>query len=640
MTSRSSLSPVLLVHAVLCGTGESVPAAEGMGGGPQKSPKELEKAAAAGDSEAQYQLAQLALGRAYRDPASREQRLPLAEKWLTRAAEKGLGEAWLELGHLCVEGGPGVLQDLARARECYRKADEMGRESVWNPLGGVFRWGKGGLAADWPRSLDYYRKAAREGDRDSQYVVGQFHEYGIGTDADLSRAVPWYTRAARQSDHWAEEKLGWLYEHGTGVPRDREQALEWYKKSKQHGGFCWLHLVRLKDPETLMQRAAHREPEPTPPPLEVSLETDKAEYELDDVIVIGIRYRNVGKQTYEFGDWHEGRFHHLFTVRDEEGRELPNPYAEPIRSRVVNAMVTCQKMEPGATWVRKHTLNQCVHLEKPGTYTVRFGESKPLALKIREGDPEKRRRDIRRLVDAYSAGKGFPEGLTPPAECYGGSLDVLQRLVFYNEPTLRPFFLDVLPHDVNSFAETGLRALPDRAGVLRALEARLEQPEKYPSLGLLYAYLRLAGLDDSDVFKERGPGRLDGWKREQEICRKYRDKALDVVRRDTRYRYAYLVPGLLGGSDDLFLVGYLIRCRPDLGLVRGCAGAIGRVKLGREHVPFLESLLGVERDWAITDAAIVQLVRLDRARYLPVLKERPKDFSPEIIKLLLEPDEE
>jgi hypothetical protein len=64
------------------------------------------------------------------------------------------------------------------------------------------------------------------------------------------------------------------------------------------------------------------------------------------------------------------------------------------------------------------------------------------------------------------------------------------------------------------------------------------------------------------------------------------------------------------------------------------------VKLGREHVPFLETLLTVQHDWGVTDSAILQLVRLDRDRYLPELKAHPEKFSPEVRKLLLEPPEE
>ena len=55
---------------------------------------------------------------------------------------------------------------------------------------------------------------------------------------------------------------------------------------------------------------------------------------------------------------------------------------------------------------------------------------------------------------------------------------------------------------------------------------------------------------------------------------------------------------------------------------------------------FLESLLGGERDWDIADAGILQLVRMDRPRYLPELKAHKERFSPAVAKLLLEPEED
>src|SRR5262249_327930 len=160
--------------------------------------------------------------------------------------------------------------------------------------------------------------------------------------------------------------------------------------------------------------------------------------------------------------------------------------------------------------------------------------------------------------------------------------------------------------------------LPDRAAVLQALEERLEQPEKYRTPELLHSYKRLAGLAYEDWFGE--PDRLDNWKRAEELEQRLHARALEVLRGDAHSRSGEWVPGLLHGSDDLFLIDYVIRCRPNLDLIRRCAAALGKVHLGREHIPFLESLLRVERDWDVTDAAIVQLVRLDRARYLPALE--------------------
>src|SRR5262249_45486038 len=150
MTSVNSWSHLVLVFALLCASCEDVAAEQPPSMEAKKSRQELEKAAARGDAEAQFQLgvleneskpveglrkalpwfrkaarqghvrAQYELGIAYFESHGDEQNLPRAEKWLKRAADQGHVEAWLKLGHLYAEGGPGVLQDLASARECYR----------------------------------------------------------------------------------------------------------------------------------------------------------------------------------------------------------------------------------------------------------------------------------------------------------------------------------------------------------------------------------------------------------------------------------------------------------------------------------------------------------------------------------------
>lgn len=663
------------------------------GSEPTQARKDLEKAAANGEAEAQYQLGLLMLrertgGQSDHDAASwfrkaaeqghkkaqfelgtfleslgREE-LHRAERWLTRSAAQGHGPAWLALGDLYARGGLGVLQDQARAQECYQRADANGDAEVWFALGNVYRWGRDGTAEHMPRAFEYYMKAARHGHAFAQYLVGECYQYGLGTAPNLPRAVECYKQAAKLGDDYACEKLGWLYEHGIGVARDREQAIAWYRKCEQHGGFCGFHLLRLKDPDREKQNKEELERERQRARIikdvEITLEPEKAEYELDDLIIISVRYRNVGNETYSFVEHHRGGFQHEFAVTDADGRRLPNPYTNLRTVQGGSFMSSTHVLEPGKTLVLKKTLNQCVHFEKPGTYTVTRTESlypgrrgwpndvdercravgTPLTLKIKNKcDLERRQQDIERLVQAYWAGAGFPGGMARTAERFGGRLDVIRRLVFYNEPKLLPFFLDALEkEDVNRFIEAGLQALPDRAAVLKALEERLDHPEKYQVHRLLRTYCYLAGYGIREFGGE--PRLLDDSEDEEKITRRVQGKVLQLLKADKEYQYGRLVPGLLGGRDDLFLIDYLSKSRPNLDLVRQCAWTIQKVKLGPEHIPFLESLLKVERNWSVTDAAMVQLVRLDRARYLPHLKARPENFSPEVVKFLLEPSKD
>ena len=316
-------------------------------------------------------------------------------------------------------------------------------------------------------------------------------------------------------------------------------------------------------------------------------------------------------------------------------------------------------------------MNECVRFDRPGTYTVsafgfvRLGTSThsvenirrpkavPLALRIRDFDRERRARDIEALVSAYLSGGRLPRGLPFEKQLYHVSSKlrdspfnrperyrIARLLAFFGEPSLTPFFLDVLEHkDANGYAYYGLVGMPDRAAVVEAFKERLEHPEKHNATKLLGHFTRLLRAEPFNL--DRG---LTDWKTEEDLRMRHEEKALGLLKGDMEHRYAYLVPGLLGGTEDLFLVDYVLRSKPDRDLLRRSSGAIKRVNLGREHIPFLEPMLEVRRDWCTTDAAIAQLVRLDREKYVPVLLEdknrKDRRFSPEAHKLLETPPEE
>lgn len=396
--------------------------------------------------------------------------------------------------------------------------------------------------------------------------------------------------------------------------------------------------------------------------VETTLVAGKAEYEIGEPIEILIAYRNVGKGTYSVEEDHFGIFHSAFEVTDKDGRVLPNPY-EDVRPFCLNGPVSKHVLKPGDKVRIWRTLNECVRFDRPGTYTVlafgfvRLGTSThsventrrpkavPLALRIRDFDRGKRARDIEALVSAYRNKGRLPRGLPFEKQLYHVSSElrgspfnrperymIVRLLAFFGEPSLIPFFLDVVESaDWNGNAVNGLAAIRDRKAVLKAFEERLDQPEKYNSTKLLDWHLRLAVPDKG--WKVKG-----AWKAREELGAKYRARAMKLLKGDKEYRYAYLVPRLLGRGEDLFLVDYALRSGPDREMLRQCSGAIKRVRLGREHIPFLEPMLEIRRDWSITDAAITQLVRLDREKYLPVLREDAlageRRFSPEAHRLL------
>jgi WD40 repeat protein len=302
-------------------------------------------------------------------------------------------------------------------------------------------------------------------------------------------------------------------------------------------------------------------------------------------------------------------------------------------------------------------LNRSVACDKSGVYKItttayvaagadggRHGAGglackvQPLKITLRAGDPKKRAATIQSLIQAYRSGRRPPEEFKRHADI-GDCNENLRFLMLYRDSSVIPLFLDVLEKargssdDGSYYALIGLDGMPDREQVLRAFEERLEHPEKHNTPALVHEYLHHAGPAEQE---ELAPNDWRSWKHDTEITHRFHAKALRLLRQDKEYRYAYLVPGLVGGSEDAFLVDYLLRCKRGFDFVNG-AWALQRVQVAREHLPVLESILPRTAGYShIADAVIIQLVSMDRKRYLPELAKDPERFSPEIRKLLEE----
>ncbi|MBI3407914.1 MAG: SEL1-like repeat protein [Planctomycetes bacterium] len=693
MSSRKSLV-LLVIFLALFATIETCDAPAKAQDETAKQRVDFEKAAAEGDAEAQYQLglralkdegeskrnyrhallwffkaakqghgsAQFELGYSYLSGyRGLDQDYRKAVRWLARAAEQGHTQAWLELGTCHAQGGYGIFQDRAQALACFQKAEEKGGAEACHELGNVYRQGRGAIAPDWPKALAYYLKAAEKGHLEACNAAAECYEFGIGTAPDLIQAVGWYLKAAEKGCVEAQEKVALCYEQGVGVPKDLAKAKAWYAKadSAAKTGIqkSVLSFKRMR------RTNAQAKPEPVTitevkkpvfaEGVEVTLQTDKAEYETHDFIQVTITFKNNGKRTYSFTERHtEGSGHH-FEAKDAEGRVLPYPYAVRKRHGPTHGggMSSVRILRPGEQIERKQLLNRSVYFDTPGVYSIttrasvvegmtggwkngaEYVECKvvPKQITLRAADKDRRAAAIESLVRAHGANAPLPEEFRAIAP----SGSALALLMLYREPALMPFFMDILENatgrsaDGAYYARIAINALPDQAAVLREFERCLEHPEKYNTPKLLWYYLQHTAPDE-DWFGLQGWG---PWKREQEITRKYRDKALRLLHEDKKCQYAYLVPDLLGGSEDAFLVDYLMRAKSDFNFVNG-SYTLQRVKVAREHIPHLESLLETGKGWHIADAAILHLVNFDRRRYLPELSKHLDRFSAETRKLL------
>jgi hypothetical protein len=148
----------------------------------------LQKKAAQGDAEAQFQL-----GKYYQKQA---------HDWHTRAAEQGHAGALVKLGDL------------------YASGIGMGEE----------------IEIDGEKAAQLYRTAAEQGDAEGQLRLAELYETGQGVEENRAEAIKWTKKAAQQGFVEAQLKLAEVYEQGLlGEEQDIREAKKWYKKAADQG---------------------------------------------------------------------------------------------------------------------------------------------------------------------------------------------------------------------------------------------------------------------------------------------------------------------------------------------------------------------------------------------------------------------
>lgn len=85
--------------------------------------------------------------------------------------------------------------------------------------------------ADHRSALRVWMERARAGDANAQYLVGEIHEKGLGTEPNYSEAARWYLVAAEQGHNRAMISLAYLYEQGLGVEANMQKALNYYRQA-------------------------------------------------------------------------------------------------------------------------------------------------------------------------------------------------------------------------------------------------------------------------------------------------------------------------------------------------------------------------------------------------------------------------
>ncbi|MBN8284983.1 tetratricopeptide repeat protein [Zoogloea sp.] len=164
-------------------------------------------------------------------------------------AERGMGEAWFNLGILA-EDGLGEARDGAEARRRYEKAALAGSRNAALRLGialqtdrfgvldkeGARRWLK--LAADMGDDEAATQLAVLDGAaarpvsaRDGRLAQARRLE----ADGSLPEALAAYRALADAGDPRGLTRLAWLHEAGRGVPRDLDEAARLFREAAEAG---------------------------------------------------------------------------------------------------------------------------------------------------------------------------------------------------------------------------------------------------------------------------------------------------------------------------------------------------------------------------------------------------------------------
>lgn len=166
---------------------------------PGIGPETLRRAAAGGDTAAQFEIASR-----YAEGRGVAQDLAAAADWYRRAAESGLAPAQYRLGSI-YEKGLGVAKDFALAQQWYRRAAEAGNVKAMHNLAVLYAEGAGG-EPDLKAAAALFRRAADHGVRDSQFNLAILHARGLGVPQDMIEAYKWFAVAARSGDPESEKR--------------------------------------------------------------------------------------------------------------------------------------------------------------------------------------------------------------------------------------------------------------------------------------------------------------------------------------------------------------------------------------------------------------------------------------------------
>ncbi len=195
--------------------------------GPASGREQLEKAAAQGNAEAQFNL-----GNLYANGEGVPKNLTKATEWYRKAADQGHIQAQNSLGRLYANSDaiPKSLAERHQLDKAATQGDATAKYSLRD------KYAKGdGAPKDWAKAVEWYRKAAEQGNISAQVNLGLMYDEGRGVPKNFMAATKWFRKAAEQGDASAQNNLGVAYGNGRGVPKDEIEGLAWFNIAAASG---------------------------------------------------------------------------------------------------------------------------------------------------------------------------------------------------------------------------------------------------------------------------------------------------------------------------------------------------------------------------------------------------------------------
>jgi len=87
----------------------------------------------------------------------------------------------------------------------------------------------------YQKAIQLFEKDAKQGNSESQFMMGTLYSQGMGVKKNLTQAAHWHEMAAKHGHLQSQYVLAIMYRDGEGVTRNPMQAVHWLEKASQHG---------------------------------------------------------------------------------------------------------------------------------------------------------------------------------------------------------------------------------------------------------------------------------------------------------------------------------------------------------------------------------------------------------------------